>query len=106
MSKVVKKSDKPQGKDYGVILAPVITEKATMAGNNNQVVFLVDSIATKQDIKTAVERIFKVKVEGVNTSITKGKRKAFKGVVGKRVSRKKATVRLAEGQSIDIAAGA
>lgn len=106
MSKAAKKSDKPQGKDFGVILAPVITEKATMASSNNQVAFYIAPTATKQDVKTAVERIFKVKVEGVNTSITKGKRKSFRGVTGKRVNRKKAIVRLAEGQSIDIAAGA
>jgi large subunit ribosomal protein L23 len=90
---------------YDVIVAPVITEKATVAAENNQVVFKVARKATKPQIKAAVEGLFDVKVTGVNTLIRKGKVKAFRGVRGKQSDVKKAIVTLAEGHKIDVTTG-
>ena len=90
---------------YEVLRAPVITEKATLASEHNQIVFRVPLDATKREIKAAVEGLFKVKVEGVNTLRMKGKVKRFRGRLGKRNDYKKAMVRLAEGQSIDVSTG-
>ncbi|MGI8568772.1 MAG: 50S ribosomal protein L23 [Methylocella sp.] len=90
---------------YDVILAPVITEKATMASEANQVIFKVRNNATKPEIKAAVERLFDVKVEAVNTLIRKGKRKVFKGTRGVQSDLKKAVVTLAEGHKIDVTTG-
>ena len=90
---------------YDVILAPVITEKSTMLSENNAVVFKVATDATKPAIKAAVEALFDVKVIGVNTLITKGKTKRWKGKPYTRSDVKKAIVRLAEGQSIDVTTG-
>ena len=95
----------PTAKHYDTILAPVITEKATMLSEHNKVVFKVAAEATKDDIAAAVEELFKVKVTKVNTLITKGKTKFFRGVKGRRSDVKKAIVTLAEGQSIDITTG-
>ena len=85
-----------------VILAPVITEKATAVSESNQVVFKVRRDATKPEIKAAVEALFKVKVLSVNTLTRKGKNKIFRGVRGKQQDVKKAIVRLVEGQTIDV----
>ncbi len=90
---------------YDVIRSPVITEKATIAAENNQVVFNVAKTATKPEIKAAVEALFKVKVTSVNTLVRKGKVKRFKGFVGKQNDVKKAIVTLAEGHKIDITTG-
>ena len=90
---------------YDVIRSPVITEKATIAAENNQVVFNVAKTATKPEIKAAVEALFKVKVTSVNTLVRKGKVKRFKGFVGKQSDVKKAIVTLAEGHRIDITTG-
>lgn len=90
---------------YDVILGPVITEKSTMVSEHNQVVFRVAPTATKPAIKAAVEALFKVKVEAVNTILVKGKVKRFKGKVGRRSNYKKAVVSLAEGHSIDVTTG-
>src|SRR5690606_22923369 len=90
---------------YDVILSPVVTEKATTASEHNQVVFRVARGATKPEIKDAVEKLFNVKVTGVNTLVTKGKTKFFKGRAGVRSDVKKAVVTLAEGHSIDITTG-
>ena len=90
---------------YGVILSPVITEKSTAASEYNQVVFKVPLKATKPQIKAAIEALFKVKVTAVNTITTKGKVKRFKGFASQRADVKKAVVRLADGQSIDVATG-
>jgi large subunit ribosomal protein L23 len=87
---------------YDVILAPVITEKSSMASEHNQVVFKVHRDATKPQIKAAVEQLFKVKVLGVNTINRKGKTKRFRGLKGKQQDMKKAIVRLAEGDKIDV----
>ncbi|TNE38457.1 MAG: 50S ribosomal protein L23 [Alphaproteobacteria bacterium] len=93
------------GSQYDVILSPVITEKATMASENNQVIFQVPLSANKTEIKSAVEELFKVKVKAVNTIRTKGKVKRFRGTVGRRNDVKKAIVTLAEGDSIDVTTG-
>lgn len=90
---------------YDVILAPHITEKATLLSENNAVVFKVANDATKPQIKEAVEALFGVKVKGVNTLVQKGKTKRWKGRPYKRSDMKKAIVTLAEGQSIDITEG-
>jgi large subunit ribosomal protein L23 len=92
-------------KDYEIILSPVITEKATMASEHNQVMFRVPLTATKPEIKAAIERLFKVKVTAVNTMRVKGKTKVFRGVKGRRSDVKKAVVTLAEGSSIDVTTG-
>ena len=90
---------------YDVVLAPHITEKSTLASENNAVVFKVANDATKPQIKEAVEALFDVKVKGVNTLVQKGKTKRWKGKPYKRSDMKKAVVTLAEGQSIDITSG-
>jgi len=90
---------------YDVIVAPVITEKATAASEQNKVVFKVARNATKPQIKAAVEKLFDVKVTGVNTLVTKGKVKRFRGTVGQRSDVKKAIVTLAEGHTIDVTTG-
>ena len=90
---------------YDVILAPVITEKATVLSEQNKVVFRVALDSTKDEISAAVEELFKVEVLKVNTLITKGKTKRFRGRKGRRSDVKKAIVTLAEGQSIDVTTG-
>jgi large subunit ribosomal protein L23 len=90
---------------YDIIVAPVITEKATMASEANQVVFKVKRTATKPQIKAAVEQLFNVKVTGVNTLLRKGKTKVFRGVRGVQQDFKKAIVTLADGERIDVTTG-
>ena len=100
------KKQEIDARHYDVILAPHITEKATMAAEANAVVFKVAGAATKPQIKEAVEAIYDRKVAGVNTIVVKGKTKRWKGKAYKRSDVKKAIVRLAEGQdSIDITSG-
>lgn len=90
---------------YQVLLAPVITEKATMMSEQGQYVFRVTQDATKPEIKAAVEGLFGVEVRAVNTLVVKGKAKRFRGRPGQRSDWKKAMVRLAEGQTIDLTTG-
>ena len=90
---------------YDVILSPAITEKSTMASEYNQVVFNVARSASKPQIKKAVESLFDVKVEAVNTLVRKGKVKRFRGIRGQQSDVKKAVVTLAEGHSIDVTTG-
>lgn len=90
---------------YEVIRNPIITEKTTLLANDNKIVFEVVPSADKHEIKTAVEFLFKVKVEAVNTISQNGKLKVFKGKIGKRKNYKKAIVTLAKGQTIDLASG-
>jgi len=90
---------------YDVIVSPVITEKATLASDRNQVMFKVASNATKSQIKEAVEKLFDVKVKSVNTHVRKGKVKAFKGTVGQQSAVKRAVVTLEEGHRIDVTTG-
>jgi len=90
---------------YDVIVAPHITEKATLLSEQNAVVFKVAGDATKPEIKAAVEALFSVKVIGVNTIVQKGKTKKWKGVPYTKSDVKKAIVTLADGQSIDVTTG-
>ncbi len=90
---------------YDVIRKPIITEKATMASENGAVVFEVAIDANKPQIKEAIESLFGVKVKAVNTSITKGKVKRFKGRLGTRKDVKKAYVTLEDGNTIDVTTG-
>ncbi len=90
---------------YDVIVSPAITEKSTMASEQNQVVFNVARKATKPEIKAAIEALFGVKVTAVNTLVRKGKVKRFRGTVGRQGDVKKAVVTLADGHSIDVATG-
>lgn len=90
---------------YDIILAPVVTEKSTLASEHSQVVFDVAIDASKPEIKTAVEELFSVKVKAVNTQVRKGKVKRFRGVTGRRKDVKKAVVTLEDGQTIDISTG-
>ncbi len=94
-----------KAEQYDVIRRPIITEKATMASENGAVVFEVAIDANKPQIKEAVEGLFNVKVKAVNTTITKGKTKRFKGQLGKRKDVKKAYVTLVEGNTIDVTTG-
>ena len=90
---------------YDVVLSPHITEKSTMLSESNAVVFKVASGASKPEIKAAIEALFNVSVTGVNTIVTKGKSKRWKGKPYQRSDFKKAIVTLAEGQSIDVTSG-
>ena len=90
---------------YDVIRKPIITEKATTASENNAVVFEVAIDSNKPQIKAAVEALFGVKVKAVNTTITKGKVKRFRGQLGARKDVKKAYVTLVEGNTIDVSTG-
>lgn len=94
-----------QTRDYDVILAPVITEKATLVAEENKIIFRVPLDATKEDIKRAVESLFKVDVTKVNTLRVKGKTKRFRGHLGRRSDVKKAIVTLKDGQSVDVTTG-
>ena len=87
---------------YDVIIAPVITEKASAVSEANQVVFKVRRDATKPEIKAAIEQLFGVTVVAVNTLVRKGKTKHFRGIKGKQQDVKKAIIRLAEGDKIDV----
>jgi large subunit ribosomal protein L23 len=90
---------------YDILRKPLVTEKTTAASEHNKVVFQVADTANKAAVKRAVETLFKVKVENVNTLRVKGKTKLFKGRKGTRSDMKKAIVTLAKGQTIDFSAG-
>ena len=90
---------------YDAIVAPVITEKATLASESNQFVFKVARNATKPQIKAAIEQLFDVKVTAVNTLLRKGKTKMFRGMRGVQQDVKKAIVTLADGDRIDVTTG-
>jgi large subunit ribosomal protein L23 len=100
---------KPQAavdtRHYDIVLAPHITEKSTMLSENNAVVFRVAPRASKPEIKAAIEALFNVKVTNVNTIVTKGKTKRWKGKPYQRSDMKKAIITLAEGHSIDVTEG-
>ena len=90
---------------YDVIVAPVITEKATLASESNQVIFKVNRNATKPEIKAAIESLFKVKVKAVNTIVRKGKKRAFRGIGALLSDTKRAVITLEDGHSIDVTTG-
>ena len=100
---------KPQqvadARHYDIVLAPHITEKSTMLSETNAVVFRVATKASKPEIKAAIEALFNVKVTNVNTIVTKGKTKRWKGKPYQRSDMKKAIITLADGQSIDVTSG-
>ena len=100
-----KQETKVDASHFDVVLAPHITEKSTMLSEHNAVVFRVASGASKPQIKEAVEALFNVKVTGVNTIVTKGKSKRWKGKPYQRSDFKKAIVTLAEGEMIDVTSG-
>ena len=103
--KYLKKTKLSRERMYDILSSPVITEKATLASEHNQVTFRVPLSVTKPEIKLAVEGLFGVEVLSVNTLVQKGKTKRFRGVAGRQKDIKKAVVRLAEGQSIDVTTG-
>ena len=92
-------------RSYDVVRGPVITEKSTRGSEYNQVTFRVAIDATKPQIRRAVEELFSVKVNGVNTIRMQGKKKRFRGRWGRRAAYKKAIVTLAEGETLDITTG-
>jgi large subunit ribosomal protein L23 len=100
-----KQQTAPDARHYEIVLAPHITEKSTMLSEHNAVVFKVASKATKPEIKAAIEALFGVTVTNVNTIVSKGKSKRWKGQPYQRSDMKKAIVTLAEGQSIDVTSG-
>jgi len=91
--------------NYDVIIAPVVTEKSTLASEHSQIVFDVAIDASKLEIKAAIEDLFSVKVKAVNVNVRKGKVKKFRGISGRRKDVKKAIVTLVDGQTIDISTG-
>jgi large subunit ribosomal protein L23 len=95
----------PDLRHYDIVLAPHITEKSTMLSETNAVVFKVAPKATKPEIKAAIEALFNVKVTNVNTIVSKGKTKRWKGKPYQRSDVKKAIITLAEGNSIDVTGG-
>ena len=96
-----------EAKLYSIIRAPRVSEKtARLQEVSNQYVFEVATDATKADIKQAVEKLFDVTVEAVNGVNVKGKKKSFRFREGRRSDWRKAYVKLAEGQSIDVMAKA
>jgi len=95
----------PEARHYDIVLAPHITEKSTMLSEANAVVFRVAPKASKPEIKAAIEALFNVKVTNVNTIVTKGKTKRWKGKPYQRSDMKKAIITLADGQSIDVTSG-
>ena len=99
------KKQEIDARHYDVLLAPHITEKSTLASENNAVVFKVANEATKPQIREAVEALFDVKVAGVNTIVTKGKTKRWRGKPYRRSDVKKAIVTLKDGDSIDVTSG-
>jgi large subunit ribosomal protein L23 len=102
---MAKQSETIDLKHYDVVVKPIITEKSTLVGEHNQLVFEVARDATKPQIKAAVEALFNKKVVAVNTLVQKGKTKRWRGKPYRRSDMKKAIVTLAEGQSIDVTAG-
>ena len=99
------KSNNVTAKMYDTLVRPVITEKSMVSSEAGKVTFLVPLSASKDDVKTAVETIFNVKVNKVNTIRQFGKEKRFKGFIGQRSDYKKAVITLADGQNIDVTTG-
>lgn len=90
---------------YDIVRHPLVTEKSTMGSQHGQVTFRVPLTATKPQIREAIEVLFSVKVDAVNTLIHKGKTKRFKGIKAMRSDTKKAIVTLKDGQTIDVGTG-
>lgn len=92
--------------NYDCVLYPIVTEKSNMIGETNQYTFAVSSVATKPEIKAAIQKIFNVDVISVTTLIKKGKKRVFRGRLGQQSDLKKAVVRLKDGQRIELTGGA
>ena len=105
MAKAKKADTQIKAWHYDIVVKPVITEKSTMASEQNKVVFNVPVDANKGDIKEAVETLYKVTVTKVNTLRQQGKLKRFRGIKGRRAETKKAFVTLKQGDSIDLMTG-
>ena len=105
MIKSKKTASNVTAKMYDTLVRPVITEKSMLSSEAGKVTFMVPLFATKDEVKAAVEAIFNVKVNKVNTVRQFGKVKRFRGYVGQRSDFKKAVVTLAEGQNIDVTTG-
>lgn len=90
---------------YDIIRRPVVSEKATVLAEQGKYVFEIDCNATKSQVKSAIEKIFSVKVKTVNTIKIQGKTKRFRGAVGRQNDYKKAIVTLMPDNSIDISGG-
>ena len=101
MKKYLKRKDISEGRALSIIKKPMLTEKSTTLNQFNQYSFIVSKDSNSQEIKNAIEKIFKVKVTKVNTSIMRGKLKTFKGISGYKKDFKKAIITLAEGNTID-----
>ena len=99
---LIKKGFLSKGRIYEIIRRPLITEKTSMINEQNQYAFVVDINTNKVEVKTAIETLFKVKVEKVNILVSKGKSKIFRSIKGKRKDTKKAYIRLKKGQVLDI----
>tara|TARA_Y100001970_G_scaffold225710_1_gene278836 strand:+ start:7604 stop:7921 length:318 start_codon:yes stop_codon:yes gene_type:complete len=99
MKKNIKKISNERA--LSLIKSPIMTEKSTNLNQFNKYSFVVSKDSTSNEIKQAIESTFKVKVEKVNTLITRGKLKSFKGSIGYKKDQKKAIVTLAEGNTID-----
>ena len=90
---------------YNIVVAPIITEKATKISEKNQYVFKVKIDSNKKEIKQAIEKLFKVKVKNIKTIKIKGKSKIFKGTKGRRSDYKKAIICLNKGENLDYSGG-
>ena len=101
MKNYIKKNNISEGQSLQIIKKPILTEKSTNLNQYNQYSFVVNLKSNSIQIKKAIEKIFKVKVLKVNTSIMRGKVKSFKGTVGYKKDFKKAIITLAEGNTID-----
>ena len=99
----MKRNFKPVSEEraLSIIQKPLMTEKTTNLNQFNQYSFVVSKDSNINEIKTAIEKIFKVKVTKVNTSVLRGKVKTYKGSIGYRKDTKKAIVTLADGNTID-----
>ena len=102
---MAKQAENVDLKHFDVVVKPIITEKSTLVGEHNQLVFQVAKTASKPEIKAAIEALFNVKVTAVNTLVQKGKTKKWRGQPYRRNDVKKAIVTLADGQSIDVTTG-
>ena len=90
---------------YDIIREPIVAEKSTLGSQFGQVTFKVGLLATKPEIKVAVEQLFDRKVKAVNTLRHKGKVKRFRGRIGRRSDFKKAVVTFEDGQDVDVSQG-
>ena len=100
-----RKTNPSEARIYNIIRRPLVTEKSTLGSENNQVSFEASKDASKPEIKTAVEVLFKVEVKAVNTLIRKGKNKRFRNYIGRQSDTKKAVVTLVDGSTLDVTTG-